>query len=111
MILARWCSVLVAAIAVAMLARAGEPAEPSPSQSAQPAMSSQFRGSGSCSAVACHGSIAKQSGRDILKNEHTTWISDDRHSRAYQALFGARSEQIARSLAAGQRPLKPAYED
>src|SRR6516162_5359543 len=53
-----------------------------------------FRGAGSCSAVACHGSIVPLAGAEVLRNEHTTWISDDRHSRAYQTLHCDRSKDI-----------------
>jgi Cytochrome c554 and c-prime len=75
------------------------------------AAASEFRGSGSCSAVACHGSITRLAGSTVRRNEHTTWISDDPHSRAYQALFGKRSERIVRSLAPDAGRVKPAHED
>jgi len=110
MTFARWGPVVLAGLMLAVLGRGAEPEQPA-SRSVQPAPSTEFRGSGSCSAVACHGSIARQPGPDILRNEHTTWISDDRHSRAYQTLFDARSEQIARSLAADPERYTPAYED
>jgi Cytochrome c554 and c-prime len=71
----------------------------------------EFRGSGSCSAVACHGAIAPSGAARVLGNEHTTWISDDRHSRAYQTLFNGRSESIARNLAGDRAGYKPAAED
>ncbi len=63
----------------------------------------EFRGSGSCSAVACHGSVAPRAGWRVLGNEHTTWISNDRHSRAYQTLFADRSDRIVRNLAGNPR--------
>lgn len=79
-------------------ARAHESA--SSSTSVQPANSAitAYKGAGSCSAVACHGSIAPVAGSSVLRNEHTTWISDDRHSRAYQVLFDDRSQQIAQPV-------------
>jgi len=111
MTFARWGPVVLAGLTLTMLGRGAEQTEQPASRSARPAPSTEFRGSGSCSAIACHGSIARQSGRDILRNEHTTWISSDRHSRAYETLFDARSEQIARSLAADPERYTPADED
>jgi len=107
----RWGPVVLAGLMLAVLGRAAEQGDQAARRSAQPAASTEFRGSGSCSAIACHGSIAKQPGWDIFRNEHTTWISDDRHSRAYQTLFETRSEQIACSLAADSGRHTPAFED
>jgi hypothetical protein len=47
----------------------------------------------------------------VLRNEHTTWISDDPHSRAYQTLFSDRSVSIERNLAGKGTESKPAPED
>ena len=85
-----------------------------PSIPVKPALAA-YTGVGSCSAVACHGSIAPVAGSSVLRNEHTTWISDDRHSRAFQVLFDDRSKQIVRSLVEGKDPEGkdpiPAHED
>jgi hypothetical protein len=35
----------------------------------------------------------------VRRNEHTTWISDDAHSRAYAVLFGEQSDRIESKLA------------
>jgi hypothetical protein len=90
-------------------------ADPQPKRTARSpepaAAAAEFRGSGSCSAVACHGGIAPRPGLRVLGNEHTTWISDDRHSRAYQTLFADRSDRIVRNLAGNRAPDKPASED
>jgi len=64
------------------------------------------QGAGSCSATACHGSMAPAA-RDeypsrVLRNEHTTWITQDRHADAYRVLFSARSKQMAARLSGGQ---------
>lgn len=59
----------------------------------------RVQGAGACSAVACHGSAAPRGRSDILQNEHTTWIADDPHALAYQALFSERSERMVRKLA------------
>ena len=79
-------------------------------QPANRSLSMAYQGSGSCSAVACHGAIAPLAGSTVRRNEHTTWISDDRHSRAFQILFDNRSKRIARNLA-GERGPVPAHED
>jgi hypothetical protein len=89
---------------------ANQAEQPAPLR-ALPAASSEFRGSGSCSAVACHGSITPRAGADILHNEHTTWISYDRHASAFETLYGAQSERIMQNLARGKKPARPAYED
>ena len=99
--LARFSPVLLAGFVIVVLCRGNEPAGPTASGPVPAVPSQQFRGSGSCSAVACHGSI-KSFDRSISKvrrDEHTTWMSDDAHSRAFQVLFDERSERIERSLA------------
>jgi len=61
------------------------------------------QGAGSCSATACHGSITPAA-RDeypsrVLRNEHTTWITQDRHADAYRVLSSRRSQDMASRLA------------
>lgn len=56
------------------------------------------RGAGSCSATACHGGIEPGAGR-VLRNEHATWVTRDRHADAYRVLTGERSQTIADNLA------------
>jgi hypothetical protein len=104
-----------AGIAISLLilllsARAQE--SPSTSAAAQPAKAARtaYKGSGSCSAVACHGGIAPLAGSTLRRNEHTIWISDDQHSRAFQVLFDERSKRIAYNLAGREKPV-PAPED
>ena len=65
------------------------------------------RGAGSCSATACHGS-AQPSPNRILRNEHLTWITKDKHAEAYNVLHNARSASIARNLPGSGLP---AYKD
>jgi Cytochrome c554 and c-prime len=97
---------------VVLLWSARAPDAPALLFSAQPATRAMtaYKGAGSCSAVACHGGIAPLAGSAVLRNEHTTWISDDRHSRAFQVLFDERSQRIARNLAGDKDPV-PAHED
>ena len=52
------------------------------------------RGAGSCSATACHGGMQPAEGK-ILRNEHTLWITRDKHADAYRVLTNARSKSIA----------------
>ncbi len=65
------------------------------------------RGAGSCSATACHGDTTARPGK-ILGNEHTLWITRDRHSEAYRTLFDERSRRIAARLPG---PSRPAHKD
>ncbi len=111
--LARWSPVLLAGFVIVVLCRGDEPARLSASRAVPAGPSPQFRGAGSCSAVACHGSI-KSFDRSISKvrrNEHTTWMSSDAHSRAFQVLFGERSEHIERSLAKSEGGYTKASQD
>src|SRR5579862_10068772 len=63
----------------------------------------KYIGPGSCAATSCHGSIKPVSGSRILQNEYSTWILQDKHSRAYQALTGDVGERIARILKLGAK--------
>jgi len=71
-----------------------------------------YRGSGSCSATACHGSIQANPGAThVLRNEHTTWLSNDAHARAFEVLYDPRSANIERNLAGESTSFTPAYRD
>jgi hypothetical protein len=83
---------------------------------AQPPVVLRFQGAGSCSATACHGSIAPvpsdATPRVVpLRNEHTTWLSDDPHSRAYLTLIQKKSKDIVWKLAGGKEPQLQAHQD
>ena len=82
---------------------------PAPIRAVAAVPATKFRGSGSCSATACHGSIKRIDGpiASVRRNEHTTWMSSDLHSQAYQVLFNDRSAAIESNLAkADGRPVK-----
>ena len=64
---------------------------------------SKFIGPGSCAATSCHGSVKPVPGSRILQNEYSTWILQDKHSRAYQALTSDVGERMARILKLGSR--------
>lgn len=58
----------------------------------------KYLGPGSCAATSCHGSVKPVAHSRILQNEYSTWILQDKHSRAYQALTGEVGERMARIL-------------
>jgi hypothetical protein len=66
------------------------------------------RGAGSCAATACHGSIVEHSHAKVLRNEHTTWVSYDKHSLAFESLSSDLSQRIVKNLAAGGGHCEPA---
>ena len=63
----------------------------------------KYIGPGSCAATSCHGSVKPVAGSRILQNEYSTWILQDKHSRAYQALTGDVGERMARILKLGSK--------
>ena len=63
----------------------------------------KYIGPGSCAASSCHGSVKSIAGSRILQNEYSTWIIQDKHSRAYQALTGDVGERMARILKLGAK--------
>jgi len=58
----------------------------------------KYIGPGSCAATSCHGSVKPVAGSRILQNEYSTWILQDKHSRAYQALTGDVGQRMGRIL-------------
>src|SRR6266481_4863581 len=65
--------------------------------------SSKYIGPGSCASTSCHGSMKAVAGSRILQNECSTWVIQDKHSRAYQALTGDIGERMARILKLGAK--------
>ncbi len=63
----------------------------------------KYIGPGSCAATSCHGSVKPVAGSRILQNEYSTWILQDKHSRAFQALTGDVGERMARILKLGAK--------
>jgi len=61
----------------------------------------KYVGPGSCSAVACHGGIQPHSTTKVLQNEYSTWVTQDKHARAYTVLTGSLSHQMAAILKIG----------
>src|SRR5262245_41106935 len=59
----------------------------------------RFTGTASCSGRACHGSLEPSGERTGIRgNEHTTWLTRDRHADAYRVLFNERSLRIVRVI-------------
>ena len=58
----------------------------------------KYIGPGSCAATSCHGSVKPVAGSRVLQNEYSTWILQDKHSRAYQALTGQVAQRMVRIL-------------
>ena len=58
----------------------------------------QYTGPGSCASATCHGSVSPRSDNRVLQNEYSTWISRDKHSKAYTSLTGATGERMAAIL-------------
>ena len=120
--LARWSLLLFAMVSISLLGRGGKAERPATSLSiatvgrvapVSSAPAPTFLGAGSCSAIACHGNIAPtdRSLSRVLRNEHTTWLSNDSHARAYEVLFSARSQRIARNLAPDPTHITAAHQE
>jgi len=76
------------------------PAHSASTDTGEPA---KYIGPGSCAATSCHGSVRPVAGSRILQNEYSTWILQDKHSRAYSALTGEVGERMARILKLGSK--------
>ena len=61
----------------------------------------KYVGPGSCSASACHGGIQARDTTKVLQNEYSTWIVQDRHSRAYTVLNQPLAQRMAKILKIG----------
>jgi hypothetical protein len=62
----------------------------------------KYTGPGSCASTACHGAITPQNINEVLQNEYSIWIVQDKHARAYNALTGAIGERMAGILGVGK---------
>ena len=62
----------------------------------------KYTGSGSCSAVSCHGaSQPKKMGRNP-GNEFTVWSQKDSHAKSFKALYSDDAEKIAKAMGLAQ---------
>jgi len=71
-----------------------QPQNPAPAQQAN----FQYTGPGSCAASACHGAVPARTDLRIPQNEYSVWITQDRHSRAFEVLRNPVSQRMARLL-------------
>lgn len=100
-------------------ARAGRAGVAGGTAAAPAAIAGATLGSGSCSGSSCHGSVRRVADlrpqpagwTPVWRNEHTLWIANDPHARAYAVLLEPKSAEIVRNLAAGRGPVEPAQED
>lgn len=58
----------------------------------------KYTGPGSCAAPACHGAVQPRSTTNVLQNEYSTWVVQDKHSRAFAVLSNPTSIRIAKIL-------------
>jgi len=72
-----------------------------------PSEPGNYVGPGSCAATACHGAIRPVAGARILQTEYTTWIAQDRHARATDALSNPVSTRMAKTLGIGDPAKAP----
>ena len=61
----------------------------------------KYVGPGSCSAVACHGGIQPRNTTKVLQNEYSTWVTEDKHARAYTVLTESLARQMSSVLKIG----------
>ena len=97
----RASAVLLALIATAALAQSDAKLHTLLSAGEIQTITQKYVGPGSCSAVACHGSIVPRTSTRVLQNEYSTWVTEDKHARAYTALTTSLSKQIAATLRLG----------
>jgi hypothetical protein len=58
----------------------------------------KYTGPGSCAAPSCHGGVQPRSSTSVLQNEYSTWVIQDKHSRAFAVLSNPVSVRIAKIL-------------
>ncbi len=71
------------------------------SSATDPVPVGKYVGAGSCSASACHGSVSPRNTTKVLQNEYSTWVTEDRHARAYTVLTGSLGRQMSAILKIG----------
>lgn len=83
--------------------RGMEPAAETVSPPEPSAAGLRLTGVASCSAQACHGDVRRDDAfPEIWGNEHTVWVQDDPHAKAYLMLYGQRSLDMAQRLGLGK---------
>jgi hypothetical protein len=67
----------------------------------------RYVGPGSCAAVACHGGIAPRMSTKVLQNEYSTWVTEDKHARAFTVLTQPLARQMTEILKIGSAERTP----
>ena len=91
-------SALVAAAYVAIAQTPAPVPAAAPEPEAPASQPGQYVGAASCATSGCHGSTLPLHETRILQNEYYTWLSNDRHAKAYNVLFDDRSARIVRNM-------------
>ncbi|HYM62486.1 MAG TPA: multiheme c-type cytochrome [Thermoanaerobaculia bacterium] len=71
---------------------------PPASPDALPLAPGRYAGVASCVNSGCHGSTTPLQTNRVLQNEYYTWLNEDRHAKAYNVLFNAKSIGIVRNM-------------
>lgn len=67
----------------------------------------KHEGVSSCDGSTCHGSAAPRNDRNIMQNEYSIWVDEDRHNtRAYKILLNNNSIRISRNLGRKRNRIK-----
>ena len=97
------CTLVLAAVVGWQIPISGR-AAPAP-EAAQPPKSTTsgtaaalIAGRASCSGRACHGGLEPGPAGGVRQNEFTTWITHDKHARAFDVLTEERGQRIAKNL-------------
>ncbi len=65
----------------------------------------KHEGVSSCDGSTCHGSAAPRNDRNVMQNEYSIWVDEDRHAtRAYKILLNRDSKRISRNLGRKKKP-------
>jgi hypothetical protein len=91
--------------------QAQSPAKLLPSTTAAQSQRENLVGTSSCSARACHGGLSPVAGQAVQQNEHTTWLTLDKHAQAYLVLFEKRSQEIAKYIPNAKGEKVPAHKN
>lgn len=74
------------------------PEFPAAAPAQAPSARGSYTGPGSCAAASCHGSVRPVPGSRILQTEYTTWVVQDKHTKATSVLSNNVSLRMARIL-------------
>jgi hypothetical protein len=58
----------------------------------------QYTGPGSCSSTSCHGGVQPRGETSVLQNEYSTWVVQDKHTRAFVALSNDVGRRMGRIM-------------